>query len=359
MIEDRTPRVWALLTHRRGDNNQVLALAQALGWPFETRTIKGNWLRKLPKRLLRDRLISIGADERRWLKPPWPDVVIAMGHRTVPVVRHIRKLSSGTTKLVHLGNPRLPSRHFDLVITMPQYGRQDGANLLRLPIAMGGAQRDEQPVAAEQTFLKNLPRPHRLMILGGRAKLWRLSQRDMLETARTLIDRCERDGGTLVIIGSPRTPPGLLAGLDGIVESTRHQLVHGQSPRYRTLLNDADELFVTADSVSMVSDAILTRKPVGMIPITPKLQGRVRYALADAGLTGAPPHDLRNFWRILSENGLVGTVDQPCAAQIDDPVHVAAAAVRQILGMQKEREEAPASAPIKPKVTTQTTIGCA
>jgi len=34
-----SPRVWVLLGHRRGDNNQLLALAEALGVPFETRTM--------------------------------------------------------------------------------------------------------------------------------------------------------------------------------------------------------------------------------------------------------------------------------------------------------------------------------
>ena len=34
------PRIWVLLGHRKGDNNQLLALAQALKLPFETRTIR-------------------------------------------------------------------------------------------------------------------------------------------------------------------------------------------------------------------------------------------------------------------------------------------------------------------------------
>ena len=29
------PRVWLLTGHRAGDNTQVLALGEALGWPFE------------------------------------------------------------------------------------------------------------------------------------------------------------------------------------------------------------------------------------------------------------------------------------------------------------------------------------
>ena len=29
------PKVWLMMGHKAGDNSQVLALAEALGWPFE------------------------------------------------------------------------------------------------------------------------------------------------------------------------------------------------------------------------------------------------------------------------------------------------------------------------------------
>ena len=41
------PRIWLLIGHRRGDNNQVLALGEALGVPFETRTMAYRWLAQL------------------------------------------------------------------------------------------------------------------------------------------------------------------------------------------------------------------------------------------------------------------------------------------------------------------------
>ena len=37
-------RVWALLGPHRGDNNQVLALAEALGLPFEEKWLRYNQL---------------------------------------------------------------------------------------------------------------------------------------------------------------------------------------------------------------------------------------------------------------------------------------------------------------------------
>ena len=44
-----------------GDNNQVLALAESLGLPFETRTLDYNLLRKLGPRRLGTSLLSLTA----------------------------------------------------------------------------------------------------------------------------------------------------------------------------------------------------------------------------------------------------------------------------------------------------------
>src|SRR4029079_2771930 len=99
--------------HRKGDNNQLLALAHSLGLPFETRTLRYNHLRRLPKRLLGPGLASVLPSARRWLRPQWPCLVLGIGQSSVPVARYIRRASGGRSKLVRLGNPRLDAKHFD------------------------------------------------------------------------------------------------------------------------------------------------------------------------------------------------------------------------------------------------------
>src|SRR5258706_14912521 len=38
-MTDRVPRVWAILCYREGDNTQILALAEALGRPYEVKRL--------------------------------------------------------------------------------------------------------------------------------------------------------------------------------------------------------------------------------------------------------------------------------------------------------------------------------
>jgi len=173
------PRIWVLLGHRRGDNNQLLALAHALHLPFETRSLRYNLLRKVPKQVLGRQLVSVLPETRKWLEPPWPDLVLGIGHRSVPVARRIRIASGGRTKLVQLGNPRVHPRNFDLVITTPQYGVQEYRNVVRLPLAMDSPHAPNVLTDDERAFLDALPRPHRLLVLGGPNKHWFVAPDDV------------------------------------------------------------------------------------------------------------------------------------------------------------------------------------
>ena len=325
------PRIWVLLGHRRGDNNQLLALAHALGLPFETRSIDYNSLRRLPKRILGRTLVSVLPSSRRSFCPPWPDLVLGIGHRSVPVARYIRHASGGWTKIVQLGNPRLDSKHFDLVITMPQYGLRSSQRVLKLPLAMASPHAEETPTDEERRFLATLPRPHRLMVIGGPNRHWRVDEQDAANAARTLMERSERDGGTVIAIGSPRTKPSVERAIVEKLGKSRHRFVIDNMPRYLCLLADADEIYVTADSVSMLSEAIFTGKPVGMIPIRPVLRGIVSHTLADWGLARSPKPNLRELWASLKTAGLVGSIESPRAGDGQNPVQLAVDSVRALL----------------------------
>ncbi len=134
--DERPLRVWALTGARAGDNNQVIALAQALGLPFETKHIEYNGLRFLGPRLLGRSLMSVArASRRQLLDGPPPDLTISAGHRSVPVTQALRARSSGATHSIHVGFPRVSPSRFDLVMATPQYPIADHPNLLSVPYA--------------------------------------------------------------------------------------------------------------------------------------------------------------------------------------------------------------------------------
>ena len=106
--------VWLLLGPRPGDNNQALALGEALGLPFVVKTLDYNWLQRFSLRLP-PTLASLRRSRRAALCPPWPELVIAVGRRSVPVARWIKRRSGGRTRIVRIGHPRQQADLFDLV----------------------------------------------------------------------------------------------------------------------------------------------------------------------------------------------------------------------------------------------------
>lgn len=321
------PKIWVLLGPRTGDNNQALALAEALGLPFETRTLAYNPLQALSV-WLPGTALTLDRASRRRLRPPWPDLVIAIGRRSVPVARWIKRQAKGRARLVRIGHPRIDPRLFDLVITTRQYPVPPGDNVLLLPLAMSRFSTPPQPSPEEADWLASLPPPRRLLAIGGATKYWALSAERVADAVRTLQQRA----GTLVVATSRRTDPEVAEALRAAL-LPGNPLVDGAFPRFPVLLDQADEIFVTGDSISMLSEAILTGKPVGLVPIAQDEKGRRKLGNApqDAG-PEARRRDLRRFWHYLQHEKLIGTVDEPVAAQVENPVATAARAVRALSG---------------------------
>jgi uncharacterized protein len=105
------------------------------------------------------------------------------------------------------------------------------------------------------------------------------------------------------------------------------------TPSYQSMIEAADELYVTADSVAMVADAVMTKKPVGIVPISKSALGRAVMAVADRLRPGKRlfPRDLRFFWAALREHGFGGTLEAPVRSDPPDFTADVATRVRRLL----------------------------
>lgn len=336
MPSEPAPRIWALLGPHRGDNNQVLALANALGMPFETKSLRYNWLRRLKPGLLGATFASVASESRPLLMARPPDLTISTGHRSVPVVQALRKLSGGRTRSVQIGYPRLAPECFDLVVTTPEYPVPDGPNVVRVPFALTPTRAETAISPADAALLEQYPAPRRLLLIGGPTLYWRLAPEDVLGALADLFDAARREGGSVLAVGSPRTPPELLHSVEQAIASAPAPAILVPMigpPAYSSLLLLADSIFVTADSVAMVGDAVSTGKPVGLVPIRRTLAGAMYMGLMARLRPGrrVRPRDLRFFWAELDRKVLVGTVRRPISRAIPDLSAQIAERVRRLL----------------------------
>jgi hypothetical protein len=144
------------------------------------------------------------------------------------------------------------------------------------------------------------------------------------------------NGGSVLAVGSPRTPVELLGTVRKTLEASSVPFLFQPGdgpPAYPALIESADEIFVTADSVAMVADAVTTGKPVGIIPITRSPFGAMAMSVMDRLRPGRRlyPRDLRFFWKALAEEGFGGTIDSPKASNPPDYSEIVAQRFRQLL----------------------------
>lgn len=322
--------MWVLLGPHKGDNNQVLALAEALGVPFRAIELRYKKFAHLPAVFRRVSISRLDDECQAQIAPPWPSLVLGIGQRSVPVARYIQRQSDGRSKLVRLGDPMISHRYFDLVITTTQYAVRDADNVVRLPLTITD-QDKVPPNRLEQRWLESFAHPRRLLVIGGKTSLWRFDSELVTRSATILQDRAAREGGSVIAVTSPRTSTELvLAARRALGEQA---VVNGPFPRYGALLHSADEIHVTGDSVSMLSDAIASGKPVGLIPLQPEALAKL---IEQVGRIRGRPYrlrDLNKFWNDLKARNLVGTIERPLSDNLGiSPIDTAVEAVRALTG---------------------------
>jgi mitochondrial fission protein ELM1 len=307
--EPAAVRIWALLGARAGDNDQVLALADAIGLPYEIKQLEYNRLNRLGPHLLGRSLASLTSASRATIRSETPpDLTISTGHRSVPVVRALQERSGGRMRSIHVGFPRVSPGNFDLVIVPPQYAAAEHPHLMRIPFALTRAATTDTHMEAS-SLLSALPGPRRLVAVGGPTLFWNLDESRLLTEINGLLESALSDGGSVMVTSSARTPPGVSSLIDEMLAKSAAPSLFArprQPPSYASLLGAADSIHVTADSVSMISDAIWSGKPFAVIPVVHSKLGRAAFALNDRVRPGSRvyPQDLRFFWQSLAKIGV-------------------------------------------------------
>jgi mitochondrial fission protein ELM1 len=315
-------------------------LATALGWPCIEKRLVYNRLGRLSNLLRGSTRIGVDLRASDPLEPPWPDLVIGASRRSAPVSRWIKRHSAAVS--VHLLHAQAPLRHFDLVVTLPQYRLPQRPNVLQLTGALNRIPEAALACAAArwEPKFQGLPRPWIALIVGGNSSSYRFDP----ETARRLGRRANAlarsEGGTLLISTTPRTPhesaEALLGEIDVPAYRYRFATDDEQNP-YHAFLALADRLIVTVDSASLPMEACATGKPVQVFawPRKPSQSlrlssgplARLYEAAIAAGLV-KPARDFDAYHRLLRQRGLTTWLDEPASPPVAPPDDLAIAVER-------------------------------
>ncbi|RKQ96843.1 hypothetical protein C7446_2703 [Kushneria sinocarnis] len=271
--EASSPTVWLLLSEHVGDNAQLRTLGTELAWPVIEKPplIDFKPARMMP--LTRPSLRGVNQARRDELQAPWPDIVISTGRRNVNLARWIQQQSGGHTQLIWVGRPRAPLHWFDLIVTTPQYGLPAREHILHNLLPLNRPPEvAEDVLKAWQARLGDLPRPWYGVLIGGTGSLKKFDAEDARRMVEAAAGLARRDGGSLLITTSPRTPTEVRRVLQAelAVPNHLHEWHLGQQDHfYPAMLALADGFIVSDDSASMMAEAIRTHRPVWLHQLEP------------------------------------------------------------------------------------------
>lgn len=276
---------WILTDGSQGMINQCLGVAESLGFSRATSASETDKLTekviclKAPWKWLTPH-IPLGNNSTQFyalsphsdpVSPPFPDLVLSCGRQAIAPALWIRKASRHKTKVVHIQNPRISPHHFEAVI-VPKHDKLSGPNVIE---TLGAPHRvTPQRLQEEKALFPDLaPRDasEKVMsvILGGPSKAYNLPL-EFIEDLIKMIHQWQTQGYRILISPSRRTPQEIV---DRLLQERNNQVFvwdRETANPYYALLGYADAIFVTCDSVCMITEACITDKPVYILPLPGK-----------------------------------------------------------------------------------------
>ncbi|MDB5415497.1 MAG: hypothetical protein JWR10_3832 [Rubritepida sp.] len=292
--------MWVLEDPRAGTAAQALGIAERLGVPFRRVPLRFGRLAALP--LPWPSLAGLA--DRSAFVPPWPSLVISAGRRSAPVSRWLRARGART---VHAMRPGLAAADFDLLVIGAHDAPKPAPNVM---VIQGAAHRLTAAALAEAAGafpgLAALPRPIVALLLGGPVRAENMEP----AVAADIAAQAAGLGGSVMVTTSRRTGVTAADAVAKVLHGKPHHLhrwgAEGPNP-FTAMLALADTLIVTGDSISMLSEALMTTTPLLIADpggLGPRHRAVAR-SLIDAGLAAPLGGALPPLRGSLDETGRV------------------------------------------------------
>ncbi len=263
---------WGITDGSAGMVAQVRSLALAMGLQPELKTIslKKPWS-LLPNICydspLKSCILPYALCEPKNITQSCPDIIISCGRKAALVALALKK-KNPSLKVVHIQDPQMSSKHFDVVVAM-QHDKITGSNVIKTLFALHSIS-PEILAAAKEKFTPRFagyPQPHIAVLLGGSTNKYTLTKERMEVVITDLQEWLAGTKGSLLITPSRRTGAENIASLQQTFAGNKNVYIYDgvEENPYMGLLAVADEIIVTNDSVNMMSEAFATGKPVTIL----------------------------------------------------------------------------------------------
>jgi len=254
---------WILTDGKHGHLSPMIGVAEALGVAYEIKNVprfRAIDTLTLPLRAL----IGARSPQARFaaLEPPYPDLCIASGRRTVRYLGTVKAASPGTF-CVYFMDPRVARSGADLVIVQ-RHDALAGSDVVQIRTAPHrfSSERLAHARQGARPELAGLPHPRIAVLIGGDSRHHHFSRDDIARLSRAIAELAGTGAGLMMTL-SRRTPRALAQAIEGLAEHENVYLWDGSGDNPLTeFLALADDVVVTGDSISMMGEAAATGRPI-------------------------------------------------------------------------------------------------
>ena len=261
---------WVISDGTKGMENQSLAVAKLLGYDYELINYNPPYLlRKIPlsgKFLLTSKIL------KELNQKPLPKFVITTGKRMAGISIAIRSFFKNKIKTIHIQNPKISRNQFDLLL-IPEHDAITGKNIIQTKGALSFFLNQEIQNKKNLTTEK----PIIFLMVGGRNKRYNPKSIDYYDLGIKAVKASNLLNAKLIISTSRRTGIKAEKILKSIfskkLNDFKFYTFNSKNP-YPNILQKAQYLIVTSDSVSMVSEMATISTPL-FVSFFPQENGKI------------------------------------------------------------------------------------
>ena len=247
--------------------SQVEGLAKALNIDFTHHTVELNNFWKI----IPPKFTPISQIVYKKINQSDFDVIISCGRKSVIPSIHLNNNSKKKAINIHIQDPKVNFNNFDFIVA-PEHDSIKGQNVINTKGAIHYLSENEiiENNNYLNSFIKKDERKICALILGGPTKYYDYSSRNIEKIFFKLNELLKLNNFQLVVIPSMRTPQQTI-NLAREYFGDNHTIINNVDKKgYLSALSISQNIVVTCDSSSMISEAALTGKPIYVANISPK-----------------------------------------------------------------------------------------
>ena len=247
--------------------SQVEGLAKALDIDFTHHTVELNnfWKMVPPKITPISQSVYKKIDHENF------DVIISCGRKSVIPSIHLKNNSNKKVFNIHIQDPKVDLKHFDFIVA-PEHDAMKGQNVISTRGAIHYLTENEINENKDylNSFIKKDERKIWTLIMGGPTKYYDYSSKNINNIFKKINELSKIHNFQLVVIPSMRTPINITHYAKEYFGEDHTVIMDVDKKAYLSALAIAQNIIVTCDSSSMISEAALTGKPIYIASILPK-----------------------------------------------------------------------------------------